>query len=55
MPVGEYFSDKPVDASMPSGDLVLGDVVLPGSAILSHGVVDNVDQVAFEDASGSVG
>lgn len=40
---------------MSSGDLVLGDVVLPGGSVLGHGAVDDVDQVAFEDASGSAG
>jgi hypothetical protein len=40
---------------MPSGELVLGDVVLPGSSVFDHGAVDDVDQMALENASGSVG
>lgn len=34
---------------------MLGDVVLPGSSVLGHGAVDDVDQVMFEDAPGSAG
>jgi hypothetical protein len=34
---------------------VLGDVVLPVGSVLGHGAVDDVDQVAFEDASSSAG
>jgi hypothetical protein len=40
---------------MSSGELMLGDVVLPGSSVLGHGAVVDVDQMAFEDASGSTG
>jgi hypothetical protein len=36
---------------MSSCGLELGDVVLPGGSVVEHGAVDDVDQVAFEDAS----
>ncbi len=53
--LGEVLPQQAVDASMSSGRLVLGDVVLPGSSVLGHGAVDDVDQMAFEDAPGSAG
>ncbi|MBX7547024.1 hypothetical protein K1Y78_03115, partial [Streptomyces sp. tea 10] len=49
----EVLAQQAVDASMSSGELVLGDVVLPGSSVFGHGAVNDVDQVTFEDAPGS--
>ena len=45
--------EEAVDASMSSGERVLGDVVVPGLAVGGHCMVDDVDEVALEDAAGS--
>ena len=50
---GEVLAEQAVDASMSSGELVAGDVVLPGCLIGGHGLVDNVNEVALEDAAGA--
>lgn len=49
----EVLAQQAVDASMSSGVVVAGDVVLPGGLIGGHGPVDDVDEVTLEDASGA--
>lgn len=51
--VWEVLPQKAVDASMSSGLLVPCDLVLPGCLIGGHRSVDDVDEVALEDALGA--
>jgi hypothetical protein len=51
----KVLAQQAVDASMSSDVLVAGDVVLPGRLVGGHRSVDDVDEVAFEDASGAAG
>lgn len=51
--LGEVLAQQPVDASMSRGELAAGDVVLPRCLVSGHGPVDDVDEVAFEDAAGA--
>ncbi|MDX3434225.1 hypothetical protein PV664_35830 [Streptomyces sp. ME01-18a] len=49
-------STAATDASMSSGELVLGDVVLPGGSVFGHGAVDDIDQMAHAPGpAGSLG
>jgi hypothetical protein len=49
--LGQVLTQQAVDASMSSGQLESCDLVGPGGVIGLHGSVDDVDEVALEDAS----
>jgi hypothetical protein len=40
--LGQVLAEQAVDASMSSGELVAGDLVLPGGLVGGHGAVDDV-------------
>ncbi|MFQ6330116.1 YihY/virulence factor BrkB family protein [Nocardia sp. CWNU-33] len=48
-------AEKAIDASMSSRRLMTGDVVLPRCLIGGHGAVDDIDEMALEDAAGAAG
>ncbi len=49
----KVLAQQPVDASMSSGWLIPGGAVLPGRLVGGHRPVDDVDEVALQDASGA--
>lgn len=53
--LGEVLAQQTIDASMSSRLWAPGDLVCPCRLVLVHGSVDDVDEMALEDAASAAG